>query len=91
MITGTTFLSKIKTQLPEVSDTTKMVLSKYTDADQAGIWSKEALAICIELGLIQGTPDHKLNPKRNLTQAEAAVLFSRLLMYCSTDKSDLPG
>ncbi|KOY17885.1 endo-alpha-N-acetylgalactosaminidase family protein [Paenibacillus xylanivorans] len=82
---------EMKGRLPEVSDTTKMVLSKYTDADKAGIWSKEALAICIELGLIQGTPDHKLNPKRNLTRAEAAVLFSRLLTYCSTDKSDLPG
>nr|WP_249435712.1 endo-alpha-N-acetylgalactosaminidase family protein [Paenibacillus sp. Marseille-Q4541] len=70
-----------KGKLPVVSDTTETVLSNYKDADQAGSWSKQALAICIELGLIQGTPDHKLSPKSNLTRAEAAVLFSRLLTY----------
>ncbi|WP_408892141.1 endo-alpha-N-acetylgalactosaminidase family protein [Paenibacillus taichungensis] len=76
---------EMKGRLPEASNTTQMVLSKYKDADKAGIWSREALAICIELGFIQGTPDHKLNPKRNLTRAEAAVLLSRLLTYCQTD------
>lgn len=72
---------EMKGKLPEVSDTMQQVLSKYKDADQAGSWSKEALAICIELGLMQGTPDQKLNPKSNLIRAEAAVLFNRLLTY----------
>lgn len=72
---------ELKGKLPDASETTEMVLSQYKDSDQAGTWSKQALAICIELGLMQGTPDHKLNPKSNLTRAEAAVLFSRLLTF----------
>jgi len=70
-----------KGKLPVVSDTAELVLAKYKDTDQAGTWSKQALVICIELGLMQGTPDHKLLPKSNLTRAEAAVLLSRLLTY----------
>lgn len=72
---------ELKGKSPKVSDATQAVLATYIDADQAGIWSKQALATCIELGLIQGTPDHKLNPKSNLTRAEAAVMISRLLTY----------
>lgn len=72
---------EMKGKLLEVTDTPEMMLSKYKDSDQAGSWSKQALAICIEAGLMQGTPDHKLNPKSNLTRAEAVVLFSRLLTY----------
>ncbi len=72
---------ELKGKLPVVSNTTESVLSKYKDMDQAGSWSKNALAICIELGLMQGTPDQKINPKSNLTRAEAAVLFNRFLTY----------
>jgi len=74
---------EMKGKLPVVSDNIDTTLAKYKDADQAALWSKQALAISIELGLIQGTPDLKLNPKDNLTRAEAAVLFSRLLKYLS--------
>lgn len=72
---------ELKGKSPKISDASQAVLATYIDADQAGIWSKQALATCIELGLIQGTPDHKLNPKSNLTRAEAAVMISRLLTY----------
>lgn len=78
---------EMKGKLPEVSGTTQQMLSKYKDADQAGNWSKKALAICTELGLIQGTPDQKLNPKKHLTRAEAAVLFNKLLTIVESDKN----
>ncbi|MCR8657026.1 endo-alpha-N-acetylgalactosaminidase family protein [Paenibacillus endoradicis] len=74
---------EMKGKLPVGSDNIDKTLAKYKDADQAAVWSKQAFAISIELGLIQGTPDMKLNPKENLTRAEAAVLLSRLLKYLS--------
>lgn len=72
---------ELKGKLPVLTDTAQNILSAFKDANQTGAWSQEALAICIQLDLMVGTPEHKLNPKNDLTRAEAAVLLSKLLIY----------
>lgn len=70
----------------KLSDTADHILAKYKDAAQVSKWSQEALAISIQAGLMQGTPDHKLHPNGNLTRAEAAVLLTRLLQHLEQAK-----
>ncbi|MDO3409852.1 S-layer homology domain-containing protein [Saccharibacillus sp. CPCC 101409] len=59
-------------------------LSAFSDADQAGSWARDNLALAAKAGLITGRSGDKLDAKANVTRAEVAVLIERLLK-----KSDL--
>ena len=55
-----------------------------TFADQAEIdaaaWAKEAVATCVNFGLLEGYPDGTFGGKRNSTRAEVAAVIERLAL-----------
>lgn len=55
-------------------------LSKYTDRDQIDSWAKEAVAISIEQGLINGMTATTFSPKTNATRAQSAVIMYRFYL-----------
>ena len=55
------------------------ILSWYEDASQASSYSKSDIAVCIQAGIVNGKPGSILDPKGNITRAEAAVIIRRLL------------
>jgi hypothetical protein len=61
---------------PSASSTT---LAKYTDAGQISSYAQEAMCWAVEIGLVQGRGDNKVNPKDTATRAEAATILMRYL------------
>ncbi|OWR31920.1 hypothetical protein CDO73_05440 [Saccharibacillus sp. O23] len=55
------------------------VLNRFADADQAGAWAKENMALAVKAGLVTGRDGGKLEAKAQVTRAEVAVLIRRLL------------
>lgn len=53
-------------------------LLSYSDASEASDWAKDALSWACEIGLLQGS-DGKMMPKKTVTRAELAVVFSNYL------------
>ncbi len=55
------------------------ILNSYTDKDELPSWSKIPYAKSINYGIFVNHPDEKkLEPNRDLSRAEAAVLFTKL-------------
>ncbi len=54
-------------------------LSGYTDADQLDGWAREAVAVCINRGLISGRSATSLSGQSDTSRAEAAVVLEKLL------------
>ncbi len=61
---------------PEQVDQT---LSGYTDAGQLDGWSREAVAACINRGLISGRSAASLSGQSDTSRAEAVVVLEKLL------------
>jgi hypothetical protein len=61
---------------PSASSTT---LAKYTDAGQISSYAQEAMCWAVEIGLVQGRGENKVNPKDTATRAEAATILMRYL------------
>ncbi|MCM3759949.1 S-layer homology domain-containing protein [Alkalihalobacillus oceani] len=55
------------------------VLATYDDANQVAPWAREAVALLISEGIIEGKSDQFLKPKDTMTRAEAAAMVQRLL------------
>lgn len=51
----------------------------YPDGAEISDWAETAVNKALALGLIQGSDDGKLNPKSNLTRAEATIMFRNLI------------
>ncbi|WP_407668127.1 S-layer homology domain-containing protein [Paenibacillus tyrfis] len=51
-------------------------LSVYTDSNQIGSWSSEALRTAIHSGLVKGYGD-ELRPRKSLTRAEMTCCCKR--------------
>lgn len=49
-----------------------------TDTDAISAWAKEGAALMANLGVIQGKPGHRFDPKGTLTGQEALVMNQRL-------------
>jgi len=67
---------------PEASmseDQINSVLSTYDDAHKIAPWAKEAIAMLISQGITEGKNEQLLDPKGEMTRAEAAALIQRLL------------
>ena len=62
-------------------------LSQFSDADS--IQNKEAVAVLVGLGIVDGMGDGTFQPAGNLTRAQASKLVSVLVK--SGDKSDIPA
>ncbi|MFC4778173.1 cadherin-like beta sandwich domain-containing protein [Paenibacillus sp. GCM10023252] len=56
------------------------LLQPFGDADQASSWAIEAIAECLQSGLITGRSSEELAPQAKLTRAEVAVIIERLLI-----------
>lgn len=53
-------------------------VTNFTDVP-AGHWAKDAVALIVDKGLIQGFPDGTFRGNENLTRYQAALIFARLL------------
>ncbi len=54
-------------------------LSGYTDAGQVDGWAREAVAVCINRGLISGRSAASLSGQSDTSRAEAVVVLEKLL------------
>ncbi len=57
------------------------VFADFADTD--GHWGEEAISIWSSYGIIKGDPNGNFNPDSNMTRAEAAAVFERLLNITS--------
>ncbi|MGE5372490.1 MAG: Ig-like domain-containing protein [Solirubrobacterales bacterium] len=53
-------------------------LASFSDRTQISSWAKKAVAGCIQKGLVSGYQG-KINPERNISRAETAVMMRNLL------------
>lgn len=61
------------------------VLDQYTDAEQVGSWSKDAVAWALENKVISGVADKKLAPRANASRAQYAAILMRSEATIDTD------
>lgn len=54
-------------------------LSAYGDESNVSFWAKEAVAMMISIGIVEGKDGQLLKPQDNMTRAETAALIQRLL------------
>lgn len=52
-------------------------LSSFTDAGEISAWAREALAWCVENGLVNGRTADTISPQGGITRAEAAAMLTR--------------
>lgn len=51
----------------------------FADANHVSTYAKEAMRWAVEEGIISGTDNNMLNPKKNATRAEVAAMLMRLM------------
>lgn len=59
--------------------------TQYVDDYQIPAWAKDSIYVATELGLIKGNGDNQVNPKQQLTRAQAALITSRFLDFLEND------
>lgn len=64
-------------------------LSQFSDMDSITSENKEAVAVLVGLGIVDGMGDGTFQPKGNLTRAQASKLVSVLVK--SGDKTEIPA
>lgn len=70
-----------------VEDLDASRLQQFSDWKEVSDDYREALETLISIGYMNGTPDGKLNPKSNLTRAEAVTLLNNILnLYDTVNK-----
>ncbi len=55
------------------------VTLKFSDYNQISPWAQPGIAAAVKAGFMTGYPDGTLQPKKNITRAEAAVILVKLL------------
>ena len=68
-------LDRWQNKLPKVSSKS---IDDFKDGAKTASYAREGLAYLLSIGLLQGNSDNTLNPKGNLTRAEAAVILYRI-------------
>ena len=58
-------------------DTVGGSLEGFSDADQISAGQKEAMSWAVGQGIVNGTPEGTLEPRRNVSRAEAAAMVMR--------------
>jgi hypothetical protein len=56
-------------------------LDKFVDSKELSVWSKEAVAVAIGTGIVNGVTETTFVPSASATRAEAAVMLKRFLQY----------
>lgn len=54
------------------------VLNKFTDADSIDFYAREAIAACVDSGLMSGYGDGTINPQGNASRIEVALFIYRI-------------
>lgn len=54
------------------------VLNRFTDADDIDFYAREAIAACVDKGLMSGYGDGTINPKGNASRIEVALFIYRI-------------
>ena len=62
----------------KLSDSNYDKISSYSDYKGVSSWARSSLEAIIEKGYIVGTSEGKLEPKNNISRAEAVVILSRI-------------
>jgi len=57
------------------------LLARFGDRDQISDWAVQAIAQAVELGIMNGTNDHNLEPTQPGSRAEVAAMIRRLLKF----------
>ena len=70
---------KIITTIKNNKDNNIDKIYKYNDGNQVDEWAKPYVEGAIEAGYIKGDNNNNINPKANLTRAEAVTMLNRLL------------
>ena len=76
-----------ETAVPTATAENATGLSQFSDADS--IQNKEAVAVLVGLGIVDGMGDGTFQPAGNLTRAQASKLVATLVK--SGDKSEIPA
>ena len=56
-------------------------LGGYTDAMSVSSWARQAVAWCVEQGILNGTTNTKLSPRDEATRAEVAAMLLRFCQF----------
>ena len=62
----------------KLSDSNHNKIISYKDYNKVSSWARSSMEAIIEKGYMVGTLDKKLEPKKNLSRAEAIVILSRI-------------
>jgi hypothetical protein len=68
-----------------------MIDYEFTDKDQIADYAKDAIAKCVNYGLLEGYPDHSVKPTQNITRAETAAVIYRLAWLLKPNPNPNPG
>lgn len=61
------------------SDTTQS-LNAFADRDQIADWAFNAMAWAVEMGILRGDAEGKLNPDNLATRAEVSAILARFVL-----------
>lgn len=53
----------------------------FTDAEAISSWAKDSVALAQAMGIIKGRDDGRFDPAANMTRAECAAVFHRLMEF----------
>ena len=69
------------------SEITRDTISQFKDSNQVSTWSKEAMDWAVGCGMIQGTTNNSLAPKKVATRAQVAVILKRFIVFVEQSAS----
>ena len=61
----------------------------FVDRAAISAWAMEAVAACVEKGVLKGMPDGTFAPQRNLTRAEAVTILEKALLATAENPEDI--
>ncbi len=70
--------AKIIASIKHKQDSNFDKISKFPDGNNISNWAKPYVEICVEEGYLKGNEKGYLNPKKNITRAEAVSMLSRV-------------
>lgn len=67
------------------------ILSRFSDADQLSDWSKDAVAVLVQEGIITGNNKSELLPHETITRAELAAILNKFASAYIRDDGEYSG
>ncbi|MNY71032.1 hypothetical protein D3C86_2092880 [compost metagenome] len=56
-------------------------LDKFADSKSLSVWSKDAVAVAVSTGIVNGVTETTFVPAASATRAEAGVMLKRFLQF----------